>query len=179
MARRPKRKYSRRKRGKYLRGNVDEKFDIATLAALALVQQPMDETVNERTFISSAVCAWSINEWTAAAGVGPLMVGYAHSDYTAAEIEEFIENLGSWNEGDQIAQERGRRKIKVVGIFQNPDGPTVSFVLNDGKPIYTKLNWMLLQGQNISTWGYNLGTQPFATTDPEVRVQGKVYLWPK
>ncbi len=153
---------------------------LGTLAARTLQAQGFGEAVNERTFLSSIVGIWSIDDITQAADSGPIMVGVAHNDYTAAEIEAFIENAASWNEGDLIGQEIGKRKIRIVGIFRGPatDG-TGSMTLNEGRPIKTKCNFMLLQGQSVDLWAYNLGSAALATTVPNVHLEGHANLWPR
>jgi len=169
----------RRSMGRYIRGNVDESLVLTTLAARTLAAIAFDETVNERTLVSSLVASWSLDDLTAGAGIGPILVGVAHSDYSTAEIEEFIENTGSWDEGDLVQQEVGKRKIRTVGTFESAISGVAAAVLNDGKPIKTRLNWILLQGQTLKVWAYNLGTAAVATTVPEVSVQGHANLFPK
>lgn len=163
---------------KYLRGNVDELMTLGTLAGRTLVSQVMDETVNERTWISSLIASWSITEFTPGTDIGPIMVGVAHGDYSAAEIEEFIENTQSWNEGDLIAQEVAKRKIRVIGIFRGPDLATGNMLLNEGKSVRTKLGFVLNQGETLDTWAFNLGTVAIGTIDPQIMIQGHVNLWP-
>ncbi len=175
-----KRGRGKRRMGRYIRGNVDENLSVGTLAAGTLISAVFDETVNERTLVSSVVASWSLSNMTPAEGVGLLVVGVAHSDYTDAEIEAYIENTGSWNEGDKIQQrEVGKRLIRRVGQFAAPSAAVSAVTLNDGKPIKTKLNWILLQGQTLRYWAYNQGTAAFATTDPDVRLQGHANLWPR
>ncbi len=168
----------RRKMGRYIRGSVDENLLLTTLAAKTAVSAVFDETVNERSLISSLVATWSLGDFTLGSDIGPVMVGVAHSDYTDAEIEAFIEATGSWDEGDKIQQEVSRRKVRRVGIFPSAPGPA-DLVLNDGKPIKTKLNWILNQGQTLRVWAYNMGASPIATTVPDVGVQGHANLWPR
>ncbi len=166
--------------GRYIRGNVDENLPIGTLGSRTLAVASFDETVNERTFVSSVKAAWSLDNLTEGDGIGPIMVGLAHGDYSAAEIEAFIENTGSWNEGDLTAQEIGKRKIRIVGIFRSPPGALMgSMVLNEGKPIHTKCGWILLQGQTLDMWAYNLGTAAVATTIPDIHLEGHANLWPR
>jgi len=109
--------------------------------------------------------------------IGPIMCGIAHSDYSDAEIEAWIESsTKSWNRGALAEQEIDNRLIRRVGIFT----PIVSLgaeVLNDGKPIKTKLNWPLMSGQGLKVWAYNMGSSPLATTDPNFHVQGHVNLF--
>ncbi len=154
---------------------------MAALASRTLVSVAFDESVNERTFVSSLKAIWSLDDMTDAPDVGPILVGVAHGDYSATEIEEFIENTGSWDEGDLVNQEIGQRKIRVVGTFGTPGGASVSGVkvLNEGRPITTKLGWILLQAQTLDLWAYNLGSSPIATTIPNLNVQGHVNLWPR
>ncbi len=175
-----KRKYTRKFR-KYLRGSVDEELAIATLAAKTVIGVDFDETVNERTLVSSIIGRYALSNVTPIALNGPLLVGVAHGDYTDAEIEEWIENTGSWNEGDKIGQEIAKRKIRRVGLFQtSPTSvPADTAVLNDGKPIKTKLNWILNQGESLKLWAYNTGSVAFATTAPVVDLQGHANLWPR
>ncbi len=173
-------KTSGRKFQKYLRGQVDELTQPDSLAARTLAATNFDETVNERTYASSMVAIWSLDNFTGGVAVGPPMVGVAHSDYTAAEIEEFVENTGSWNEGDLVSQEVAKRKVRIVGTFEleGSSGNEV-ITLNEGKPIKTKLGWTLLQGQTLKLWTYNLGTAAFLTTIPNIHCEGHINLWPR
>ncbi len=166
--------------GRYLKGNVDEELGLGTLAARTVVGVLFDETVNERTLITSVDAIWSLDDLTQSAGVGPILCGIAHGDYTDAEVEEYIEQVQSWNEGNKIGQEIARRQIRLIGVFQ---GATVDakgmVVLNDGKPIKTRCNWILNQGQTLRMWAYNTGSQPLATTTPVLRANGHANLFPK
>ncbi len=105
------------------------------------------------------------------AGQGPIIVGVAHSDYTDAEIEEFVENVTSWTQSDQISQERSRRKIRQIGVFS---GVGAEEVLNDGKPIRTKCRWQLQDGQALNFWAYN-ASGAVLTTGGVVDFFGKAY----
>ncbi len=165
--------------GKYIRGTVDEDLTIGTLAGKTLVSSGFDEAVEERTLISSIVAVYSVSDWTPIAANGPLVVGIAHGDYSDAEIEEWIETTGSWDEGDLVQQEVASRKIRRVGVLVDANSDTLSSVLNDGRAVKTKLNWILNQGITLKLWAYNMGTAAFATTDPRVRAQGHVNLWPR
>ncbi len=166
---------------RYIRGNVDEELQLGTLAARTLVSQLFDEAVEERTLISSLVATYTLDQFTSAAGTGPLMVGVAHSDYTDAEIEAVVENTASWSEGDKVSQEIAKRLVRVVGTFgsEGGAGPTLKHTLRDGEKIRTKLNWILTTGQSLRVWVYNLGNAAIATTDPQVHVEGHANLWPR
>lgn len=170
----------RRKMGKYLRGSVDEDLALSTLASRDVVSQSFGGVVNERTLVSSVVAKYSQSNWTPGTNEGPILVGLAHSDYSAAEIEAWVENDGSWNETDLVQQEVANRKIRRVGIFEIPALEGQAVVLNEGRSIKTKMNWILNQGQTIELWAMNLGTSALAgTTSPNINVSGHANLWPR
>ncbi len=164
---------------KYIRGNVSEQLTLTTLAAQTLVSVDFDEVTEERMLASSIVGSYSIRDFTPATGDGPVKIGIAHSDYSDAELEEWMEQTDSWDEGDLIGQEVAKRKIRTIGIFRNPDSATLTQVLKTGLPIKTKLNWILRTGQTLSLWAYNMGSSAFATTAPIVEIEGHVNLWPR
>ncbi len=163
----------RRKFRRYLKGKLDETLPLGALAASALFTQAVGATVNERTFVSSMVADWSTSEHTP--DQGSMRVGVAHGDYTTAEILAWIENTGSWNEGDKINQEIAKRLIREIGVFS---GALAQETLNDGKKIQTKLGWILLQGQTLRLWVLN-EDDTILTTGTDVIVGGHVNLWPQ
>ncbi len=170
----------RRMRGRYLKGNVDEGLALGTLGSNVLVGVLFDDSVTERTRVSSVVATYSMSEFTQATGDGPIMVGLAHGDYTDAEVEEFIEQTGSWAEANLVGREVANRKVRILGTFPSAAGAGVAseaVALNEGRPIKTKLNWVLTTGQTLRLWAYNLGASALATTDPAVRAQGHANLW--
>lgn len=165
--------------GRYIRGNVDETLALGGLANRTLVAVSFDEAVSERTLISSLVASWVMDDFTAGIDIGPIMVGVAHSDFTAAEIEEYIEQQASWSEADQIGQLIAKRKVRIAGIFGHPGAGsgTPHAVLNNGNKFKLKLNWILNAGQTLDLWAYNLGTASVATTIPDIHLQGHANLW--
>ena len=173
MAKKKGRKFRR-----YIRGNVDEQHTIGALASATVSKQNFDESVSERTWASSIVATYSMSEFTPAAGDGPILVGVAHSDYTASEIEGFIESGSSWDEGNLVQREVGQRKIRILGTFPAPSNATEQVALNEGKPLRTKLGWVLTTGATLSVWTYNLGLSAPGTTVPLMFCQGHVNLWP-
>ncbi len=176
VAKKPRR---RRRMGKYLRGSVDDEVGFAALAAKDVAEAAFDEVVNERTLVSSVVASYTLSNFTPIASAGPIVVGLSHSDYSSAEIEEWIETTGSWNETDLVQQEVASRKIRRIGVFETPDAATDSVALNDGRPMKTKLNWILNQGQTLNLWVYNSGAAAVATTTPVVHANGHANLWPR
>ncbi len=163
----------------YMRGDIDHEQLLGTLAAKTLISQVVDDTVTESTLCTSIECSYSMGNVTPRAQQGPVLFGVAHSDYTDSEIEAVIESSSSWTKADLVAQEVAKRLIRKIGQFEMLDGstPLSIAVLNDGKPIKTKLNWRLETGQTLRFWAYNLGSAAFATTDPSVDVQGHANLF--
>ncbi len=163
--------------GKYMRGTVDEELDLGTLGAKTLVAGAFDETVNEVTLATSIEYYASLRDFTRATDVGPIMIGVAHGDYSAAEIEAWIENSGSWNRGDLVSQEISKRLIRKLGIFELPSEVADAVVLNNGRSTKVKLNWKLITGQTLDLWAYNLGAAAIATTTPIVTLEGHINLF--
>ncbi len=172
-------KHGRRRR--YLRGAIDHKLNLgSTLAPQTVIGSAIADVLVEEAWLSSVKATWSMDLFTTASNRGPIVVGVAHSDYTDTEIEEWIENLNSWETKDKIGQEIARRKIRMVGTFFNPpDAAGAVALLSEGRMVRTKCGWMLGTGQTLKIWGYNSGSGALATTDPAVRVQGHANLWPK
>lgn len=160
-----------------MRGTIDEELDLGTLAAKTLVIGAFDETVLETTRVTSIVITASLRDFTPVTDAGPVLIGISHSDYTAAEVEEVIENLGSWNRGDMISQEMSKRLVRRLGIFEIPPSAEGNSVLNNGRPLRVKLNWKLITGQGLELWAYNYGSAAIATTTPIVTLAGYANLW--
>ncbi len=168
----------KRRMGRYIKGNIDLDFALGTLAPQDVVVSAIQDTVNERSLISSVVATYTLSGYTVIDNAGPIMVGVAHSDYSDAEIEAWIENSLSWDEGDLAAQEIANRKIRKIGMIPMVTS-LASSPLNDGKPIKTRLNWIVNQGQSLKFWAYNHGTAALATTDPDMHVDGHANVWPR
>ncbi len=179
MARKPSKPRRQFARTFYIKGQVDETLTLGTLAAKTLISVTFDEVTSEQMRCSSVQAIWSLGTYTPTLNAGPILIGIAHSDYTDAEIEAVIESTGSWDRGDKISQEIGKRLVRRIGVFDTPDDANDEVVLNDGKPIKTKLNWHLNTGKTLRLWAYNQGTAALATTNPAVRAQGHANLWQK
>ncbi len=163
----------------YLKGKIDLAFNIGTLPANDVVTLAVADAVIDPAWISSVRALYSLSEFTPGNDIGPVMVGFAHGDYTAAEIEEWIENLGSWQRGNMVQQEIAKRKIRQVGVFETPDNAADSVSLNDGKMITTKAKWLISSEQTVNFWAYNSGSAAIATTVPQININGHANLWPK
>lgn len=161
----------KRPKGRYIKGAIEHEMALGALASKDVIASLLDEVVTERTRVNSVRATYALREMVV--DEGPVTVGLAHSDYSSAEIEEFIENAGSWGEGDLVAQEVGKRKIRIIGTF---DLQTVTNELNDGLPIYTRLGWVLTTGQTLRTWAYNQDESSPIGTGGDLMVIGHANL---
>jgi len=174
VANKPKRRV--RSMRKYLKGQVNESLLLGTLAPDTLILDTFDEVVPEKSLISSIVATWSLDAITSPQG--PILFGVAHSDYTAAEIEEVLENTGSWSAGSKVEQEIAKRLVRIIGTFVTDEASAATDVVwNDGKPVKTKLNWSLQTGQTLKMWAYNISTAALSGAAPLMRANGHVNLW--
>ena len=174
-----KRGRSRRKMGKYIKGPLDLNIAGGTLASNTAVLGATP-TVTERALVSSIVCEYSFAGFTGGDNIGPVSVGVAHSDYTLAEIEAVLELNTGWAEANKVGQEIAKRLVRRIGTF-NVEAASAgeTSVLNDGKAIKTKLNWIVNVGQGLNFWIYNNGSAAFATTDPNCHILGHANIWPR
>ena len=166
-------KHGRANRRSFQVGQLDAALSLGTLANADLISGDLfsGDVVDDDTYMISTKLSWGIDDLTD--GQGPILVGIAHGDYTDAEIEEWIEASNSLGSGNMIEKERSRRKCRRVGMFSG-SGPVET--LNDGKPISTKLRFMLSTGQNLKFWAYNKSGSSLSTTVPVVRINGPIFM---
>jgi len=103
---------------------------------------------------------------------GPLIFGYAHGDYTVTEIKECIESGASINVGLKVEQEQSNRLVRIVGAFGSPGVGNIDVTANDGKPIKTRLNWLIPIGKTFNFFVYNDGVAALETAAKSVRING-------
>ncbi len=142
---------------------VTANIALGTLGSEALIGQLNGETFNEERRILSAELTWAIEDLASADG--PVQVGLAHGDYTDAEIEQCLEAVGAWDEGDKIAQEQAKRLVRIVGMVSEEET-----VLNDGLAIKTRLNWRIATSDTLRWWARNRGDA--MTTGAEILISG-------
>ncbi len=123
---------------------------LVTLASATALTGPLYAAADGAYRIMSFRGAFALRGHTA--GEGPIHIGFAHGDYTVTEIKEFIESGASISVGDKIANEQANRLVRIVGTF---DGLNTEEVLNDGKPIKTRLNWAIPIGKTMNFFVYN------------------------
>ncbi len=155
--------------GKIIKGKFDNSVTLGTLAANTGLLDRTDSSVADRTYILSMEGVHSINGLDAA---NTVYLGVAHSDYSLAEVEEWIEAQGAWDEGDLVQQEISRRKIRQIGVFTPEET-----ALNEGKSLKTKLGFILNSGDGLNFWLYNPDAAGL-TTGAEWTSLGHVWLKP-
>lgn len=167
MAKHPKSR--RRRRGKILKAQFVSGVALVTLANNTGILLA-SSTVNEKTFALSIESTHSLQGATV--NEGPIDIYMAHSDYSLAEVEEYIESSGSWDEGNLQQQEVAKRKIRYVGTFENTEVEDQGF-----GPVKTPLKFMLLQGQGLNMVTYNRSGASL-TTGSNSKITGHVWLKP-
>ncbi len=103
--------------------------------------------------------------------------GLAHSDYSAAEIEECLEAQGAIDIGDKVAQEQSNRLVREIGVIRSTPGGAVtgSAIFNNGIPEKTKLNWLMSTGDTLNVWIRNQ-SQTIWTVGSNLAINGKFWI---
>ncbi len=166
-----KKQPARRRQFQLRRVRVTAEQPLATLGSDTALATAMVVVAISSYRAMSLVATWALVNFTA--GEGPITVGLAYGDYTVAEIKEAFEASGSVDFGDKIAQERANRQIRVVGTL----GGQANSELNDGKPIKTKLNWLIPVGETINIYAFNESTGAL-TTGSRMTVTGNLWVKP-
>lgn len=146
---------------------VSATITLATLADVTVLAQALTGLTQEVNLISCDL-TWSLTNATG--GEGPLIVGLSHGIYTVAQILEFIQ-ASPTNKSDLIAMERAKRKIRQVGNFVVNASDEV---MNDSKPIRTKLRFDLDEGAELDAWVFNRSGATL-TTGALIRINGTIY----
>ncbi len=162
----------RRRKFNLRRVRVSPEVALATLATDTVIKVGLTGAAVATYRAISAKLVYSVQALTS--GEGPILLGLAHSDYTVAEIKEAIESAASIDAGSKIEGERSNRLVRIIGtaLSQEP-------VLNQGKPIHTKLNWLMTPGDELVLFAYNeddssLTTGAFAKATGEMWVKDSV-----
>ncbi len=166
----PKKSYTRRRKRTFSlrRVRITPENVLSTLATdTAIVTGITGAAVGSYRAIS-VKGTWNVSSLVE--GEGPLTVGLAHGDYSITEIKECLESFQSIDPGEKIAQERGNRLVRIVGVLT---GKLNS--LNNGIKISTRLNWLIVPGDLINMFVYNEGTASL-TTGAIVNLQGDMWV---
>jgi len=140
---------------------------LGALATVTAITTGMSGVADGAYRCVSIKATWALKEL--ATDEGPVIVGYAHSDYTVAEIKEAIEASAAISIGNKVAQEQANRLVRQVGIFMENGS------LNDGEPITTKLNWFIPIGDEVNLFVYNDDTVVLAAT-ARIQVNGNMWV---
>ncbi len=143
-----------------------------TLAALAAgdmisLNDLVANNGGQRVFAVSMDVTTTIR--AATPGEGPVQVGVAHGDYTAAEIEEWYESQAGMDPTDKVAQEKNGRLCRDIGQFSLVGA---NEVLNNGNLKRVKLGFLLEDSKGIDAWAH---TSTLLTTGAVVNFSGKLY----
>ncbi len=142
---------------------------LVTTTSNSVVSVALSDTVDDSVYAISLDARLALRNHTA--GEGPIVVGVAHSDYTAAEVEECLEAVASWDRGDKIALEQAARKVRTIGTFS---GVATEETINQGMPIRTRLGFMLELGTTLDWWAWNKSGATL-TTGSVVEANGQVW----
>ncbi len=149
---------------------------IGALSSLDVVSGAGSAAVADKLRIISIDGTWS---WSNVGAVidDSLEFGVAHSDYSAAEIEECLEATASIDLGDKIAQEMANRLVRSIGVFSNATSVAAAggATFNDGNKIKTRLNWLLSEGDTLGIWARN-GSGTVYTTGSTLRFLGSLWV---
>ncbi len=145
-------------------------INLSTQGDGVFIGTDVGDTVSEKMWISSIEMTWAVD--AATAGEGPIIVYVAHSDYTDAEIDAYIELIANWDTGDLVAREQMRRFVRQIGVFPLIES---NEVLNDGRPVRTKCGWMLETGQTLQFGAYTQGGALTGST--KLHGLGKANAW--
>ncbi len=146
------------------------------LATKALVAGPGTAAVADKLRIISITATWQWAEIQAAID-GGLEFGVSHGDYSAAEVEECLEASGSIDLGDKFAIEKSSRLVRTIGSMGGPTagGTGAEAAFNDGKPVKTRLNWLLSAGDTLNIWARN-GSGVVWTTGSSLVMIGDLWV---
>ncbi len=164
-----RKKGSGRRRSFLRRVRVSPSITLSTLASQTVIFGALVGNSDAQYRLITADLNWALTGFTAAEG--PVTVGYAFNDYTVTEVKECIEIGASISPGDKIAQEKANRWVRIVGTFE----ADANGVLNDGKPIKTRLNWPIQIGSAVNLFAYNESAN-LLTTGAVVNAQGNLWV---
>ncbi len=149
---------------------------IGALASLDVVSAVVGTAASDTYRLKSLKASYSVADLGASID-DAFQFGIAHSDYTAAEIEECLEAAGAIDFGDKIAQEQANRLVRRIGTITNMGTGVAGTGLpfNDGKPVSTKLNWLMAIGDQLQIWVRN-GSGVVYTTGALLTLSGHIVV---
>ncbi len=174
---RRRRKTRRRgRRGRTVR--ISRNAGPGALATLDVVSSPITDVSPDPYRLLSANLGWSWGDIQAVADDG-LEFGLAHSDYTAAEVEECLEAQAAIDPGDKVAREQANRWVRSIGRISSA-GVLVGGAAqawNNGLPKFIRLNWYMSIGDTLNVWIRNSSGTVW-TTGSGLFVNGQITVTP-
>ncbi len=154
---------------------VNSENAVGALATLDVLSAGLTANAADKIRFISLIGSWT---WSDIQQItdDAMSFGVAHSDYTAAEIEECLEATGSMDLGDKVAGEQANRLVREIGTFNGlatAAGGGIQF--NDGKPVKTRLNWLMSAGDSLVVWVRNASTLVYVTGS-EITFAGKLWV---
>ncbi len=155
----------------YTKQRVSTFLALGALTSTSVTKGELTAAMVNEARVTSIVGSWGIRDQTA--GEGPIVFGVAHPDYSATEISEWL-SVSQAGPGKLIEREKGNRLIREIGQFS---GRSTEEVLNDGRPVKTKLNWLIDDTDTaLSVWAYNLSGGTL-TTGSAVTCNGHINMF--
>ncbi len=124
----------------------------------------------ENFYAISAEGVWTMRENVA--GETPIQFGFAHSDYSVAEIAEKLVSDEANIRGDKVAQEQSRRQVRLAGAIA--DSAATDMMLNNGTPVKTPLRMKIGNDFNLAMWARNRSGSNL-TGNTRVQFTGKIF----
>ncbi len=153
----------RRSMANFRQAHFTDTTGLGTLASVTAATAALINGVSDSAVVTSVKAAFVWDDATSADG--PLIVGFAHSDYSVTQIKEYIESTDGLDWGDKSAQEQANRQIRIAGVLHAPE-----FVKLAMKKY--KLNWLLSDGDAINQFAFNSGA--VLTTGSELLCMGTI-----
>ena len=147
---------------------------IGALASLDVVANAIISTSANRYRAISFNCSYS---WASKAEIDDAAsFGFAHSDYTDAEIEECLEAATAISQGDKVAQERANRLVRQIGTMAGVSSIAAGGAqFNNGMKVKTRLNWLMGIGSTVQLWVRNSSGAVY-TTGSTITINGELLL---
>ncbi len=158
-----KKRSSRKRSFPLRRVSIQASTAIGALATLDVLTAAISAAGADSYRLMSVNSSFSVAD-LASATDDSFEFGYAHSDYSAAEVEECLESQSSMDLGDKVAQEQANRLVRKVGIISSSGGvASAGLSFNDGKPVKTRLNWFMSIGDTLNLWVRNGSAANYTT----------------
>ncbi len=155
---------------------INSSLSIGALASADVVAAAVTNATSNTLRFMSLIASYSISNLAATID-DAFTFGCAHSDYSAAEIEECLEAGGSMDIGDKIAREQADRLVREIGTISGSAGTPVAggVQFNDGRPVKTRLNWLMAIGDTLQLWVRN-GSGTVYTTGNNLTISGNLWV---